>query len=161
MRDFALPWPRPRLRLSNPLLFQSKILSLSLLYLLTTLPLSIYTSFSPSSSCPFSPPPPPILPSTNLFSYPNSYRVHKHALPTARSACTSPIPFPGNLILLFLGFYDICHAMQNCDVFDPWQSMGWLSGRWRRFAGTGRDRIPLLWCIWRGEEPGALPGTSR
>ncbi|WOL14157.1 hypothetical protein Cni_G22937 [Canna indica] len=76
--------------LTTPLLFQSKLLCLSLLYLLTTLPLSIYVSLS-QSSCIIRLP--PLVPKTRLFNYPTSYGEHKYALPTTRSACSSPVPF--------------------------------------------------------------------
>ncbi|XP_064967834.1 alkaline ceramidase TOD1-like [Musa acuminata AAA Group] len=79
-----------RVYLTTPLLFQSKILCLSLLYLLTTLPLALYVAFS-QTGCLFRTPPP--LPKPRLFAYPPSYGEHKYALPTTRSACSSPVPF--------------------------------------------------------------------
>nr|XP_009403507.2 PREDICTED: uncharacterized protein LOC103987047 [Musa acuminata subsp. malaccensis] len=82
--------PMGRVYLTTPLLFQSKILCLSLLYLLTTLPLALYVAFS-QTGCLFRTPPP--LPKPRLFAYPPSYGEHKYALPTTRSACSSPVPF--------------------------------------------------------------------
>lgn len=84
--------PMGRVYLTTPLLFQSKILCLSLLYLLTTLPLALYVAFS-QTGCLFRTPPP--LPKPRLFAYPPSYGEHKYALPTTRSACSSPVPFSG------------------------------------------------------------------
>lgn len=74
-----------------PVLFQSKLLCFSLLYLFTSLFLALYTSLSPTKcllrSSPFDPLQSP------LFSYPPSYGEHKYALPTARPACSSPVLF--------------------------------------------------------------------
>ncbi|PKI74363.1 hypothetical protein CRG98_005243 [Punica granatum] len=78
--------------LTKPLIFQSKLLCFSLLYLFTTLFLALYTSLSPSSKCLFrSSPFDPI--QTPLFSYPSSYGQHKYALPTHRASCSSPVFF--------------------------------------------------------------------
>ncbi|XP_020097774.1 uncharacterized protein LOC109716646 [Ananas comosus] len=76
----------------TPLLFQSKSLCFSLLYLLTTLPLSIYVSFS-QSGCLFRSPTHRRSPNPRLFSYPGSYGEHKYALPTTRPECSSPAHF--------------------------------------------------------------------
>ncbi|KAG6525594.1 hypothetical protein ZIOFF_015556 [Zingiber officinale] len=75
---------------TTPLLFQSKLLFLSLLYFLTTLPIALYVSFT-HSTCLFRSPPP--FPSSVGFSYPLSYSEQKYALPTAHSDCTSSAPF--------------------------------------------------------------------
>ncbi|CAM0880359.1 unnamed protein product [Alopecurus aequalis] len=84
-------------RVRRPPLLQSKLLCVSLLYLLTTLPLALYVSFSdPSSRCL----PLLLLPSsrsshapTTLFQYPREYGEHKHALPTTRALCSDPAIF--------------------------------------------------------------------
>jgi len=75
---------------------QSKLLCLSLLYLLTTLPPALYVSFTDPGrrGClrllPFpSPPKPP------LFRYPPGYGEHRHALPTPRALCSNPVAFAG------------------------------------------------------------------
>ncbi|XP_042445419.1 probable hexosyltransferase MUCI70 isoform X2 [Zingiber officinale] len=75
---------------TTPLLFQSKLLCLSLLYLLATLPLALYVSFS-KSTCLFRSPTP--FPTSRRFSYPPSYSEHKYSLPTAHSDCSSSVPF--------------------------------------------------------------------
>ncbi|KAL1560442.1 putative hexosyltransferase MUCI70 [Salvia divinorum] len=76
---------------STPLLFQSKPLCFSLLFLTFSLLLAAHFTFSATKclfrSSPFDP-----LQGT-LFSYPSSYGQHKHAIPTTRSSCTSPISF--------------------------------------------------------------------
>ncbi|KAK9750742.1 hypothetical protein RND81_02G218400 [Saponaria officinalis] len=78
---------------SGPLLWQSKKLCASCLYLFICLLLVFYASLSPTNKCilfrsaPFDPIQSP------LFSYPSSYSEHKHVLPTFRSSCTSPIFF--------------------------------------------------------------------
>jgi hypothetical protein len=86
-------------RVRRPPVLQSKLLCVSLLYLLTTLPLALYVSFSdPSSRCL----PLLLLPSsrsshaaTTLFEYPRDYGEHKHALPTPRRLCSDPAVFSG------------------------------------------------------------------
>ncbi|KAB1199933.1 hypothetical protein CJ030_MR0G008960 [Morella rubra] len=76
---------------STPLLFQSKLLCFSLLYLFLSLFLTLYTSLSQTKclfrSSPFDPV------QTPLFSYPLSYGEHKYAIPTHRSSCSSPVFF--------------------------------------------------------------------
>ncbi|VFQ58797.1 unnamed protein product [Cuscuta campestris] len=78
---------------SKPLLFHSKLLCISFLYLFTALSLAFYTLLSPTA-CLFRPSPyDPI--QTSLFSYNASYGEHKHALPThrRRPSCASPVLF--------------------------------------------------------------------
>ncbi|XP_022926660.1 uncharacterized protein LOC111433726 isoform X4 [Cucurbita moschata] len=76
---------------STPLLFQSKLFCFSLFYLISSIFLALYTSFS-SSKCLFrSSPFDPI--QFPLFSYPSSYGEHKYAIPTLRSSCSTPIFF--------------------------------------------------------------------
>ncbi|WCJ27398.1 hypothetical protein M5689_009145 [Euphorbia peplus] len=78
-------------KITKPLIFQSKLLCISLLYLSTTLFLAFYTSLHPSlclfRSSPFDPIQIP------LFSYPSSYGQHKYIIPTHRSSCSSPVFF--------------------------------------------------------------------
>ncbi|GMH20790.1 hypothetical protein Nepgr_022632 [Nepenthes gracilis] len=76
---------------ASPLLFQSKPLCFSCLYLFTSLFIALCLSLSPTKcifrSSPFDPIQFP------LFSYPSSYGEHKHSLPTFRSSCSSPVYF--------------------------------------------------------------------
>lgn len=78
-------------RLRKPLLFQSKLFCFSLFYFFTSIFLVLYASFFSTKclfrSSPFDPFPFP------LFSYPSSYGEHKHAVPTLRSSCDSPVYF--------------------------------------------------------------------
>lgn len=90
-------------KLTTPLLFQSKLLCISLLYLLTTAPLSLYVSFS-QRGCLFLSPP---LLSHPLFSYPSSYGEHKHALPASHSSCSSPVFFSGNQLDLSIALFSV------------------------------------------------------
>ncbi|KAL9267471.1 Alkaline ceramidase TOD1-like protein [Drosera capensis] len=79
---------------SRPLLWQSKPLCLSCVYLLSSVLLAIYLSvISPNARCLFrySSPLDPV--QSPFFSYPSSYGQHKHPLPTLRSTCSSPIFF--------------------------------------------------------------------
>ncbi|KAF3449929.1 hypothetical protein FNV43_RR06008 [Rhamnella rubrinervis] len=76
---------------STPLLFRSKLLCISLLYLFTSLSLALYTSLSHTKCLFRSSPFDPVL--TPLFSYPSSYGEHKYAIPTVRSTCSSPVYF--------------------------------------------------------------------
>ncbi|XP_051128156.1 probable hexosyltransferase MUCI70 isoform X1 [Andrographis paniculata] len=76
---------------SKPLLFQSKLLCISLVYLFSALFFAAHFTFS-ATKClfrwsPFDPVQAP------LFSYPSSYGEHKHAIPTTRSSCDSPVYF--------------------------------------------------------------------
>ncbi|XP_039144190.1 uncharacterized protein LOC120281411 isoform X2 [Dioscorea cayenensis subsp. rotundata] len=82
--------------IKTPLLFQSKLLCLSLLYFLTTTIFSVY--ISSHSSCLFTslPTSQSHLPNTLLFSYPPSYGEHKYAIPSLHPSCSSPLLFPGS-----------------------------------------------------------------
>ncbi|KAK3159762.1 hypothetical protein QOZ80_1BG0050760 [Eleusine coracana subsp. coracana] len=83
-------------RVRRPPVLQSKLLCLSLLYLLTTLPLAIYVSFSdPNRRClllPFHQSSPAAV--KPLFEYPSGYGEHKHALTVTRALCSNPVVFP-------------------------------------------------------------------
>ncbi|GAV79438.1 DUF616 domain-containing protein [Cephalotus follicularis] len=88
-----------------PLLFQSKLLCCSLLYLFTTLFVALYHSLSPTKclfrSSPFDPIQSP------LFLYPPSYGEHKYSLPTYRSSCSSPVYF-SDYWLVIKEIQDLC-----------------------------------------------------
>ncbi|KAK9227651.1 hypothetical protein WN943_012705 [Citrus x changshan-huyou] len=91
--------------LQIPLLFQSKLLCFSLLYLATTLFLALRNSLSPSQ-CGFKDPPfDPI--QTPLFTYPRSYGEHKYALPARRSSCSSSVLF-SDYKVVFKEIQDLC-----------------------------------------------------
>ncbi|KAI3959200.1 hypothetical protein MKW92_026352 [Papaver armeniacum] len=92
---------------TTPLLFQSKLVCFSLVYLFTTLFLALYSSLS-STKCMFrSSPFDPI--QTPLFSYPTTYGEHKYAIPTVRSSCNSPVFFSDYWVVL----KEIEDLMQN------------------------------------------------
>lgn len=84
---------------STPLLFQSKLVCFSLLYLFTSLFLALYTSLSQTKCLFRSSPFDPI--QTPLFSYPPNYREHQYAIPTQRKSCSSRIYFSGTLHFFF------------------------------------------------------------
>lgn len=117
-------------KFSTPLLFQSKLLCFSLLYLLTSLFLALYSTLS-STKCIFrSSPFDPI--QAPLFTYPSSYGEHKYSIPTLRSACTSPVFFSGILpinyqspigfskifFFLFFWFMGFCCFFRLLDGFE-------------------------------------------
>lgn len=85
---------------STPLLFQSKLVCFSLLYLFTSLFLALYTSLSQTKCLFRSSPFDPI--QTPLFSYPPNYREHQYAIPTQRKSCSSRVYFSGTLHFFFL-----------------------------------------------------------
>ncbi|KAL3643640.1 hypothetical protein CASFOL_014455 [Castilleja foliolosa] len=91
----------------KPLLFQSKLLCFSLLYLISSVSLAVYFSFSATNcffrSSPFDPIQSP------LFSYPPSYGEHKHSIPTTRSSCDSPVFFSDYLVV----FNEIQRSIAN------------------------------------------------
>ncbi|RZC67472.1 hypothetical protein C5167_011160 [Papaver somniferum] len=92
---------------TTPLLFQSKLVCFSLVYLFTTLFLALHSSLS-STKCMFrSSPFDPI--QTPLFSYPTTYGEHKYAIPTVRSSCNSPVFFSDYWVVL----KEIQDFMQN------------------------------------------------
>ncbi|MCE2055189.1 hypothetical protein HAX54_042147 [Datura stramonium] len=77
---------------SKPLFCHSKLLCVSVIYLFTSLFLALYTSLISPTTCLFRHSPnDPI--QTPLFLYNSSYGEHKHALPTFRSSCNSPVYF--------------------------------------------------------------------
>ncbi|KAG8365623.1 hypothetical protein BUALT_Bualt18G0125400 [Buddleja alternifolia] len=111
---------------SKPLLFQSKLLCFSLLYLFSTIFLTIYFTLS-STKCIFrSSPFDPI--QSPLFSYPSSYGEHKHAIPTTRSSCNAPVYFSDYWVVLkemqqiwknstMLGARSLRYMQGNGDIF--------------------------------------------
>nr|XP_043622288.1 probable hexosyltransferase MUCI70 isoform X2 [Erigeron canadensis] len=81
-------------RSSTPLLFKSKLLCFSILYLFSSLFYAFYTSISSTTKCHFrssSSISDPI--QSSLFNYPRSYGQHKHSIPTFHSHCNSPVFF--------------------------------------------------------------------
>ncbi|XP_020595884.1 LOW QUALITY PROTEIN: uncharacterized protein LOC110035898 [Phalaenopsis equestris] len=136
------------LRLTTPLLFQSKLLCISLFYLLTTVPLSLYVSFS-QRGCLFLSP--TLLPHL-LFSYPSSYGEHKHALPASHSSCSSPVFFSDYRV----AFEEIHNVRRNRSSMNSSDSvLSYMQGKGETFAGNfstqrrrsffvhGDDRIPV------------------
>jgi hypothetical protein len=104
-------------KLSKPLIFQSKLLCISLLYLITTLFLALYTSIYPTKCLFRSSPFDPI--QTPFFSYPSSYGEHKYVIPTHRSSCSSPIYFSGTtsyLVLFCSSCIELCVLMVGDNV---------------------------------------------
>ncbi|KAK9088273.1 hypothetical protein Scep_027355 [Stephania cephalantha] len=75
---------------SPPLFLKSKLLCFSLLYLSTTLFLSLYASISSKCFFSFFITPSPLDP---ISYHPSNYGEHKYAIPTLRSSCTSPVRF--------------------------------------------------------------------
>ncbi|XP_055820098.1 alkaline ceramidase TOD1 isoform X1 [Solanum dulcamara] len=89
------------IRASKPLFCYSKLFCISVIYLFTTLFLVLYTYLISPTNCLFRySPNDPI--QTPLFLYNSSYGEHKHALPTFRSSCNSPVYFSDRI------------AMENC-----------------------------------------------
>ncbi|XP_028556491.1 uncharacterized protein LOC110107296 isoform X1 [Dendrobium catenatum] len=118
-------------RVTTPLLFESKLLCISLLYLLTTASLSIYISFSKRGCFFFSSPLIPHL----LFSYPSSYGEHKHALPASQSTCSSPVFFSDYRV----AFEEIHNIGRNRSLSSMNYSspvLSYLQGKGETFAGN-------------------------
>ncbi|KAJ0963013.1 hypothetical protein J5N97_028135 [Dioscorea zingiberensis] len=119
-----------------PLLFQSKLFCLSLLYLLTTTLFSLYVSFS-HSACFFTslPSSRPLLSNAILFSYPPSYGEHKYAIPSPHdySSCTSALLFPEYRVAV----RDIHDAFKNISLSSPSSSvLRYLTGNRDSFSGN-------------------------
>ncbi|KAJ9690982.1 hypothetical protein PVL29_013240 [Vitis rotundifolia] len=114
--------------LTTPLLFQSKRLCFSVLYLFTTLFLAIYVSLSPTKcifrSSPFDPIQAP------LFSYPPNYGEHKYAISTVRSSCTSPVHFSDYWMVL----KKIQDSCRNSTMFLP--GLRYIQGNADTFGGN-------------------------
>ncbi|MED6147475.1 hypothetical protein PIB30_044358 [Stylosanthes scabra] len=110
---------------TKPLIFQSKLLCFSLLYLFTTLFLALSQSkcFFFTSS--------PLDPIQNpLFSYPSSYGEHKYALSTTRSTCTSPVFFSDYLDVV----KEIKNLIENSSSAE-WSALRYMQGNAESFGG--------------------------
>ncbi|XP_028958914.1 alkaline ceramidase TOD1-like isoform X2 [Malus domestica] len=123
---------------STPLLFQSKLVCFSLLYLFTSLFLALYTSLSQTKclfrSSPFDPIQAP------LFSYPSTYGEHKYAIPTHRTSCSSPV--------YFSEYWMVLKEIQNLCKNSSWSPsvLRYLPGKAETFAGnlSTQARIPYF-----------------
>ncbi|KAK8594712.1 hypothetical protein V6N13_015632 [Hibiscus sabdariffa] len=112
----------------TPLFCQSKLLCFSLLYLFTTLLLAFHHKISPNKcffrSSPFDPIQSP------LFHYPPSYGEHKHAIPTHRNSCSSPV--------LFSDYGKVAEEIHNLckstSAFLP--ALRYLQGKAETFGGN-------------------------
>ncbi|XVF40144.1 hypothetical protein PTKIN_Ptkin01aG0087500 [Pterospermum kingtungense] len=113
---------------TTPLLFQSKLLCFSLLYLFTTLFLAFYHSLSPTKCLFRSSPFDPI--QTPLFSYPSSYGEHKYAVSTHRSSCSSPVFFSDYGMVV----EEIRNLCKNSSAFLP--ALRYLQGKGDTFGGN-------------------------
>uniref|UniRef100_J3KXJ6 TOD1/MUCI70 glycosyltransferase-like domain-containing protein n=1 Tax=Oryza brachyantha TaxID=4533 RepID=J3KXJ6_ORYBR len=129
-------WVRVRVR--SPSVMQSKLLCLSLLYLLTTLPLALYVSFSgpgSASRCllflPFRSSAPSA--SAALFKYPREYGEHKHAIPATRALCSDPAVFSDYKAVLE-EINSLCLNLSASPSSTP--ALRYQSGRRDSFAGN-------------------------
>ncbi|KAI3456009.1 hypothetical protein Pfo_012672 [Paulownia fortunei] len=115
---------------SKPLLFQSKLLCFSLLYLFSSLFLAVYFTFSANKcifrSSPFDPVQGP------LFSYPSSYGEHKHAIPTTRSSCDSPVYFSDYWVV----FVEIQQIFTNSTALGEPSALRYMQGLADSFGGN-------------------------
>ncbi|XP_057471453.1 alkaline ceramidase TOD1-like [Actinidia eriantha] len=113
---------------STPLLFQSKLLCFSLLFLFSSLFLALYSSLSSTTKCLFrSSPFDPI--QSPLFSYPPAYGEHKYSLPTFRSSCDSPVYFSDYWMVL-KEIQDFCHNSSGS------QHLKYMQGSGPSFGGN-------------------------
>ncbi|CAO2199526.1 unnamed protein product [Urochloa humidicola] len=124
-------------RVRSPPVAESKLLCLSLLYLLTTLPLALYVSISdPGRRClrllPF-PDSLAKITKTALFEYPPGYGEHKHALPVPRARCSSPVAF-ANYKTVVEGINSLCRNLSASPSASP--VLRYQSGRRSTFAGN-------------------------
>lgn len=117
-----------------PLLFRSKLLCFSLLYLFSSLFLALYSSLS-STKCLifFRSYPSDYSIQTHLFSYPPTYGEHKYAVPTLRSSCDSHVNFSG--------------SSHNCNVVNDFP-MDWT----RSFVFSSLNRLRPVDRLWDGFE---------
>ncbi|KAF4386049.1 hypothetical protein G4B88_031184 [Cannabis sativa] len=109
------------------LFFESKLLCFSLLYLLTSLFLALYTSLS-NTKCLFrSSPFEPL--HTSLFTYPSSYGQHKYAISTLRSTCSSPV--------FFSDYLNVLKEIQDLSTQDysPISSLKYMQRKAETFGG--------------------------
>ncbi|GFQ01157.1 hypothetical protein PHJA_002259600 [Phtheirospermum japonicum] len=114
---------------SEPLVFQSKLLCFSLLYLISSLVLAAYFTFSATicifRSSPFDPLQKP------LFSYPSSYGEHKYAIPTARPSCNSPVYFSDYWVVM----KEMQRIWDNSTMLGA-RSMNYMQGNYDSFGGN-------------------------
>ncbi|RYR36354.1 hypothetical protein Ahy_A10g051332 isoform A [Arachis hypogaea] len=115
---------------TKPLIFQSKLLCFSLLYLFTTLFLALYTILSQSKCLFRSSPLDPI--QDPLFSYPSSYGEHKYAVSTTRSTCTSPIFFSDYLDVV----KEIKNLIQDSSSAEESSALRYMQGNAESFGGN-------------------------
>lgn len=101
--------------MSRPLLFQSKLLCFSLLYLFTCLFFVLYASLS-RTRCLFAFTPSDQIRHT-LFSYPTTYGERKYSVPTTHSSCSSPIYFSG-----YMQFRSLTHSRKKIQSFPMYRS---------------------------------------
>uniref|UniRef100_A0A0E0BD08 TOD1/MUCI70 glycosyltransferase-like domain-containing protein n=2 Tax=Oryza glumipatula TaxID=40148 RepID=A0A0E0BD08_9ORYZ len=143
-------WVRMRVRVRSPPVMQSKLLCLSLLYLLTTLPLALYVSFSDPASAasrclvflPFRSSAPSSAASAALFEYPREYGEHKHAIPATRALCSDPAVFSGRSLSVREGHYKtvleeinkLCRNLSASPYAKP--ALRYQNGRRNSFAGN-------------------------
>ncbi|KAL2494510.1 hypothetical protein Fot_38267 [Forsythia ovata] len=115
--------------ISKPLLCQSKLFCFSLFYLFSSLFLALYFSLSATKcifrSSPFDPIQFP------LFSYPTSYGEHKHAIPTLRSSCDSPVYFSDYWEVL-KEIQEICRNSTTLGA----RSLRYMQGNSKNFGGN-------------------------
>ncbi|KAL6567299.1 Alkaline ceramidase tod1 [Orobanche gracilis] len=116
---------------SKPLLFKSKLLCFSLLYLFSSILLAVYFTFSATKcifrSSPFDPIQAP------LFSYPPSYGEHKHAIPTTRPSCNSPVYFSDYRVV----FDEIQEIFVNSTALSAQSPLRYVRGNAESFGGIG------------------------
>ncbi|KAF0924852.1 hypothetical protein E2562_014938 [Oryza meyeriana var. granulata] len=124
-------------RVRSPPVMQSKLLCLSLLYLLTTLPLALYVSFSDpdsASRCLFFLPFRSSAPAAAaLFEYPRDYGEHKHALPATRALCSEPAVFSDYKTVLE-EINSLCSNLSASPSETP--ALRYQNGRSDSFAGN-------------------------
>ncbi|KAK4386479.1 hypothetical protein Sango_2518500 [Sesamum angolense] len=118
-----------RARFSTPPLFQSKLLCFSLICLFSSVFLALHFAFSTSKcifrSSPFDPLQSP------LFSYPSTYGEHKHAIPTTRSSCDSPV--------FFSDYWDVVkdmHRLLENSTSLGARSLRYIQGNAESFGGN-------------------------
>uniref|UniRef100_A0A0E0HH65 TOD1/MUCI70 glycosyltransferase-like domain-containing protein n=1 Tax=Oryza nivara TaxID=4536 RepID=A0A0E0HH65_ORYNI len=134
-------WVRMRVRVRSPPVMQSKLLCLSLLYLLTTLPLALYVSFSDPASAasrclvflPFRSSAPSSAASAALFEYPREYGEHKHAIPATRALCSDPAVFSDYKTVLE-EINKLCRNLSASPYAKP--ALRYQNGRRNSFAGN-------------------------
>ncbi|PIN06922.1 hypothetical protein CDL12_20517 [Handroanthus impetiginosus] len=118
-------------KFSTPLLFQSKLLCFSLIYLFSAVILAVYFTFS-ATKCIFRSSPLDPLQSP-LFSYPPSYGEHKYAIPTTRSSCNSPVYFSDYMVVM-KEMRQLCENSNSTSLGA--KSLRYLQGNAESFGGN-------------------------